>query len=436
MKQPNNRKKREALNTIPTDLNKIYDRAFATINDQIDSCRELAFRTLSWVKYASRPLKVKELQEAVAIEEGDTRLDPDTITNAETLVEVCAGLVVIDEANGTFRFSHYTVEEYLRDIFQREAFSKCQVGEALLTYLSFDWFDEDSSNCATESVLKERLERYHLLEFAAKNWSLFLSDYLCNCGDSECDELLEKVELLLKSGLRVKAMIQVVLDGKEHGYCFKPTSPFNQLHAAAIWGIDALIERYLDRSKTNLNDRDDRGRTPLSWAAEYGWVKVVKLFASREDVEVDAVDQAGRSALWWAASKDQVKCLRLLEKANHDLKDFNQRTPLLRAAMKGAEDCVAALLEWPDVDPTSVDRQGRTPLWWACRNGRTKVVRLLLNSNRVAPDVEDGFGQTPLMLACIIGVEPIVKMLLERGVDINHRDGQGMTALSWLTGSA
>jgi len=36
------RKKREALNSIPTDLNKIYDRAIATIYDQIDSCRELA----------------------------------------------------------------------------------------------------------------------------------------------------------------------------------------------------------------------------------------------------------------------------------------------------------------------------------------------------------------------------------------------------------
>jgi len=165
-------------------------------------------------------------------------------------------------------------------------------------------------------------------------------------------------------------------------------------------------------------------------------VWVIEALLARKDMGIDAVDQAGRSPLWWAARKNQVQCLRLLRKAQPDLRDLNQRTPLLRAAMKGAEDCVKALLEWPEVDPTSLDRQGRTPLWWAYRNGRTEVVRLLLDSDRVAPDVEDDFGQTPLMRACIRGMESIVRILLERGVDVNHRDGQGMTPLSWVARAA
>ncbi len=384
---------------------------------------------------------MEELQEAVAIEKGEKTLDRDAITSADTLVEACAGLVVIDQANGTFRFSHYTVEEYLHgyhDIFWRDEGPEQAIGEACLNYLSFDWFHKDTPNCPTEAELKRRLEENHLLEFAAKNLPLYLSSWW-GCRYSSYDQLLDRFQHLLESGPRVKAMFQVVLYGTEHttyGYCFKPDSPFNQLHAAAIWGLDALIERFIEKSEPNLNEPDDRGRTPLSWAAEYGRVYVIEALLARKDMGIDAVDQAGRSPLWWAARKNQVQSLRLLRKAQPDLRDLNQRTPLLRAAMKGAEDCVKALLEWPEVDPTSLDRQGRTPLWWACRNGRTEVVRLLLDSDRVAPDVEDDFGQTPLMRACIRGMESIVRILLERGVDVSHRDGQGMTPLSWVARAA
>ncbi len=445
LEQPNKRKKREALHAMPANLDKIYERAVETIQKRIASCRALAFRTLLWVMYAVRPLKVEELQEAVAIEEGDTAIDNDSLTDPDTLVEICAGLVVIDRVSGIFRLSHSTVGEFLRcrvSMLEGAHFPKWQIADTCLTYLSFDWCDQSCIKSSTESELKKRLEANKFLEFTAKNWHLYLETPSGLEGKLFCDTLFTKVERLLESQQRLQAIFQVVLYGTEHhtyGYHLNSNSSFSPLHGAAIWGLDDVVGRHLEGGGFDPNARDDRGRTALSWAAEFGWTEVVRLLLRRTDVDVNAVDLAGRSPLWWAARKNQVECLRLLLAAPNsqpDQKDHNQRTPLLRAAMKGGDGCVKQLLESESVDPTSRDREGRCPLWWACRNGRTEVVKLLIGSERLPSDTQDEFGQTPLIRACIRGTQPVVKMLLETDVDVNCRDRQGMTALSWLARSA
>ena len=97
----NRREVRTALANLPKEIDKTYDEAMKRIEAQIDDDRDLGTRVLSWLAYALRPLSVRELQYALAIQPGMTEMDFDSIEDEELLTSVCAGLVVIDEHSTT-----------------------------------------------------------------------------------------------------------------------------------------------------------------------------------------------------------------------------------------------------------------------------------------------------------------------------------------------
>jgi hypothetical protein len=68
----------------------------ARIKGQLQDQEELAKQVLSWITCAKRPLTILELQHALAIEVGDSRLNKENLPQSEDMVSVCAGLVTID----------------------------------------------------------------------------------------------------------------------------------------------------------------------------------------------------------------------------------------------------------------------------------------------------------------------------------------------------
>lgn len=52
---------KEALKSLPNDLNRTYNEAMQRIESQNDDDRQLAERVLYWISYALRPLTVEEL---------------------------------------------------------------------------------------------------------------------------------------------------------------------------------------------------------------------------------------------------------------------------------------------------------------------------------------------------------------------------------------
>jgi hypothetical protein len=99
----NAREVRKALEELPNGVHDTYDEAMARIDRQDRSRSRLAEQVLSWIVYAFRPLSIKELQHALAIEPGSVTLDPEAVIDEEILASVCAGLVVIDEKRPIFR---------------------------------------------------------------------------------------------------------------------------------------------------------------------------------------------------------------------------------------------------------------------------------------------------------------------------------------------
>ena len=140
------RKINEALAQLPrgsgSAASKIaYDETLNRIRGQEKGFCELAIATLCWISLAIRPLTLRELQCALSIEPGDTAMDETNFFDEETLVSVCAGLIVVDHESQIIRLAHYTTQEYFESQ-QDFLFSDKQnlLATTCLTYLSFDEF--------------------------------------------------------------------------------------------------------------------------------------------------------------------------------------------------------------------------------------------------------------------------------------------------------
>ena len=108
----------DALHTLPTTLDSTYDTYLKRIWSQEEHEAELACKVLEWVIFAACPIKISMIQSALAMRENATAIDYRAWIESEDLLEVCLGLVNIDETTSIVRFVHHTAEDY----FQNENF--------------------------------------------------------------------------------------------------------------------------------------------------------------------------------------------------------------------------------------------------------------------------------------------------------------------------
>jgi hypothetical protein len=94
---------RDTLAKLPAGVNDTYDEAMERIRRQDEDDRTLAERVLSWITYARRPLSQEELQHALAVTPEMTDMDSEALVDEVILIDVCAGLVAIDENRSIIR---------------------------------------------------------------------------------------------------------------------------------------------------------------------------------------------------------------------------------------------------------------------------------------------------------------------------------------------
>lgn len=91
------------LKNLPESVDGTYEEAMSRIEEQTEDDRELAKEVLAWISHANRPLRVSELQHALAAEEDTSEIKLSRITDEEILISVCAGLVVVDNESNFVR---------------------------------------------------------------------------------------------------------------------------------------------------------------------------------------------------------------------------------------------------------------------------------------------------------------------------------------------
>ncbi|KAJ4246287.1 hypothetical protein NW762_013638 [Fusarium torreyae] len=446
---------KRALKTLPTGLNDTYDQAMARIESQSENIRKMAKKALSWVIHAMRPLSPTELQNAIAIEPGQTDLDPDFIPGIDLACSICAGLITIDTQSNIVRLVHYTTQEYFDETKQCWfTDANHDIASTCITYLLFDTFA--SGPCQTFQELQERLRSNQLYYYAAQYW-----------GDHAYNALVLPPETVnfLKRTQNVQASGQVLLDHLYYPEELINTRRATGLHLAAHFGIAEALRTLLHDQQPDPKDR--HGRTPLWLATYYGHEMIVELLLQHgADVEIQddqdvtpllCATQHGHSsivkqliehnanvekkgtkrhitALSLATEKGHTEVVKVLLElgADPDSKDSDGLTPLAWAATFGKTEVVRVLLEL-GADPDSKDNSGVTPLAWAAWKGDPSMVELLLQTG-VRLDNKDWRGYTPLSYACWSGDEATVKLILKHGFDIEHSDVNGETPMSLAVG--
>jgi hypothetical protein len=101
---------RDALNTLPSGLYETYDRLLERIDS---SDHEYVIRALKWLVGAKRPLLLKELVEAVAVDPSTSHFDTKArLFLPEDILNLCSSLIRIMD-DQTVVLSHFSVQEYL-----------------------------------------------------------------------------------------------------------------------------------------------------------------------------------------------------------------------------------------------------------------------------------------------------------------------------------
>jgi ankyrin repeat protein len=124
---------------------------------------------------------------------------------------------------------------------------------------------------------------------------------------------------------------------------------------------------------------------------------------------------------------------RMLEMRSIDVeaKDVHGRTCLTNAALYGHLAICRLLLD-KGAQVEVKDSTGWTPLHLAARQGHVEIVRLLCDRGADVEARSSGSGRRPLHYAAMNGHISVVKELIEeRNVEINARDNEGGTALTW-----
>ena len=193
---------RRKLQELPTTLEASYHNAMQRISSQEDDHRRLAFKTLAWVTHVFRPLSLRELQHALAVEHGDSELDEELLMDAPSITALCAGLVVIDKATDNVNLVHYSTKSYFESTRQKYfAQFHASITLGLATYLTLDALQDITTS--------EIVRNYPLASYAAQ----YLGDHARNSPEeSLAATILEAICHLLTDPAKRKPLL-TLLDG-------------------------------------------------------------------------------------------------------------------------------------------------------------------------------------------------------------------------------
>ena len=153
------------------------------------------------------------------------------------------------------------------------------------------------------------------------------------------------------------------------------------LKAAGAKDLDA-ISLFLN-SKINIDTCDERGWTPLIFAAFNGSKELANLLIQKGS-NVNIKDKAGYTPMHWAAFNGYTHIMRrmVIEDADINARSLRGWTPLMMAAMKGhLSACAILIASGANTDSSTND--GWTALQKASSNNHTPVIKLFLSLMKV-----------------------------------------------------
>ncbi|KAG2465496.1 ZDHC2 acyltransferase, partial [Polypterus senegalus] len=189
----------------------------------------------------------------------------------------------------------------------------------------------------------------------------------------------------------------------------------NLAHAYLLWNLNACWKIVEAEGTTVLRLFDNKGHTPVHWAALIGSVELIKYFINcNVDVNRQSNSEYLQRPIHWAAVNGHISVVDLLHETGVSLDVTDKRgcTPLILASQYGHTELCCYLIG-KGAQLYSCDNEGDNALHWAAFKGYCELTRLLIYSG-FSPQQADIVGQTPLHLAVLSGDLLTVQLLCEQ----------------------
>ncbi|KAK4667246.1 Glycerophosphocholine phosphodiesterase [Podospora pseudopauciseta] len=221
----------------------------------------------------------------------------------------------------------------------------------------------------------------------------------------------------------------------------------------AVQMLMYLLDNLKPAQRVALKVKDNFGRIPLHYAAQFGFVVVCQILMKKMqewgmfDVEngIDAPewqDKNGEAPLhlsvlgghalttkallqgenWQGVSDNKAEMRRAISKSS----------AVLAIATKANFEHIVEMLVHAGVDINWQDKTGETALHIAARFGHDECAKVLLEGTADQKAdfelTEKAFAWTPLHIAAVDGHLSVVKLLVEAGAEVDKPDSSGWTA--------
>ena len=184
---PSDAARRRALQSLPRGLRPTYERILDRINGTNKDVRKLVQRSLRWILNSPTPLSLPALCEVISVEEGDMKLDVDSLPDEEEVLRWCSSFVRRDTTTMNIELAHFSVKEFLKAIDPDESpqyaafrFStphdEPSMAVTCLTYLCFH--DFDGGCVGSSSALTNRYTEHPFRKYAVEQWFLYARKFL------------------------------------------------------------------------------------------------------------------------------------------------------------------------------------------------------------------------------------------------------------------
>jgi Ankyrin repeat len=176
---PTDAAKRKALESLPPDLHKTYERILNRVSQSDQTVQRLVQRTLQWIVCSHVPLLTAALCEAIAVEEGDKYLDKESICGEDEILLHCSSLIRNSADSKCLELAHFTVKEFLSGIDPNSKFPlgmyslqqddvRRRLARTCLTYLNLLDFQADMPDDV--KTWHDQREEYPFRDHAARFW--------------------------------------------------------------------------------------------------------------------------------------------------------------------------------------------------------------------------------------------------------------------------
>lgn len=427
---------RKAIDSLPHDLDGVYDQTIDRINSQPPERAQLAQRILTWVAHRMRYLSFEEVQIAVAIDPEMTSMTEEDLSDEKDMLSVCCGLVELERDDGSFRFSHYTVQEYFT---KTEPQSWPPARHYLAKTCLTCWLFRDPLNVIGQGDTKPDAEGVEYDSFLnhKDRFIQYAVDYWGDHARGEPEESL-------------KGLILSVLP--DNGEPFDPSrllvarwgalrySGFTAVQMAVSFRLRTIVQALLELGHDlELPNIDGTFRSsPLAIAMAANNTSMVKFLLSKG---------ADASAAMTAADEPtRLDILRLLLEAGRSLsqRDRSGQTLLHLAARCLWPEIVEFLLK-NKADVNAKDRQGKIALHTCMNNysrhlvkgerSRAQSIAMLLLEHCADVNHQAHTGVTPVHLAVKAGRKEILDVLRKHGANLHAADKRGLTLMHYLSGA-